>query len=263
MRRISLLLAILLALPSSVAAQGRRAAMDIRIFDASTKSPIEGARVAVTGTQQSAVSDSTGRVRVGGLAAGVHFVEASRIGYQTERFAAQFTAGDTLMAEVDLIAAPVALQGITAESERRGALHGTGFFERRDAGHGVFLTAADISKMSLERAVDIFRRVSGVRVVRYSEGPGKLTYDRVASRRGSISLGNARQKGAVTPGGGAGECFMDVYLDGTHRTDSGNSALDFPPERIQAIEVFRGPSEIPVQYNSTGSACGVILVWTR
>ena len=35
------------------------------------------------------------------------------------------------------------------------------------------------------------------------------------------------------------------------------------PEQVEAIEVFRGPSEIPVEYNDNNSQCGVILVWTR
>jgi hypothetical protein len=35
------------------------------------------------------------------------------------------------------------------------------------------------------------------------------------------------------------------------------------PEQVEAIEVFRGPSEIPVQYNDNNSQCGVILIWTR
>lgn len=31
---------------------------------------------------------------------------------------------------------------------------------------------------------------------------------------------------------------------------------------IQAVEVFSGPSETPMEYNTTGASCGVILIWT-
>jgi outer membrane receptor for ferrienterochelin and colicin len=40
-----------------------------------------------------------------------------------------------------------------------------------------------------------------------------------------------------------------------------NSVVD--PDQVEAIEVFRGPSEIPAQYNDNNSQCGVILIWTR
>ena len=32
---------------------------------------------------------------------------------------------------------------------------------------------------------------------------------------------------------------------------------------MQAIELYRGPSELPTQYQATGSACGAILLWSR
>ena len=35
------------------------------------------------------------------------------------------------------------------------------------------------------------------------------------------------------------------------------------PDNVAAIEVFPSPAGVPVQYNNRGSACGVILVWTR
>ena len=32
---------------------------------------------------------------------------------------------------------------------------------------------------------------------------------------------------------------------------------------LEAIEIYRGPSETPIAYQNTGSACGVVLLWTR
>jgi len=34
------------------------------------------------------------------------------------------------------------------------------------------------------------------------------------------------------------------------------------PEDIAGLAVYRGPSEVPVEYAS-GSSCGVIQIWTR
>ena len=37
----------------------------------------------------------------------------------------------------------------------------------------------------------------------------------------------------------------------------------FPMFDMDQVEMYRGPAEIPVQYNDSNSQCGVILIWTR
>ncbi len=34
------------------------------------------------------------------------------------------------------------------------------------------------------------------------------------------------------------------------------------PEEVYAIEVYRTPSQIPIEYGGAESACGVLLIWT-
>lgn len=38
---------------------------------------------------------------------------------------------------------------------------------------------------------------------------------------------------------------------------------DFLTDRVEAIEVYRGAGEAPVEFNATGSLCGVLIIWTR
>ncbi|MGQ0642901.1 MAG: hypothetical protein ACT4P6_19315 [Gemmatimonadaceae bacterium] len=35
------------------------------------------------------------------------------------------------------------------------------------------------------------------------------------------------------------------------------------PAHISAVEFYSGPGQIPAQFNKTGSACGVLLLWTK
>jgi hypothetical protein len=63
-------------------------------------------------------------------------------------------------------------------------------------------------------------------------------------------------------------CFMTVYLDGAlyYSTDMPGPPLDistFNLLSLQAVEVYRSPAEMPVEYNATNSGCGVVLLWTR
>jgi hypothetical protein len=34
------------------------------------------------------------------------------------------------------------------------------------------------------------------------------------------------------------------------------------PEDVYAIEVYRSPSQVPVEYGGPQSGCGVVLIWT-
>jgi hypothetical protein len=56
----------------------------------------------------------------------------------------------------------------------------------------------------------------------------------------------------ITPHGGALAAVYNTTLSEVVR-----------PEEVYAIEVYRTPSQIPVQYGGAQSACGVLLIWTR
>ena len=52
------------------------------------------------------------------------------------------------------------------------------------------------------------------------------------------------------------------YLDGMLL--SATDPLDvINPHHIEAIEAYPGAASVPQQFNATGSACGVILLWSR
>jgi len=65
----------------------------------------------------------------------------------------------------------------------------------------------------------------------------------------------------------AAACYVAVYLDGIRIWAPGpKEPIDINRYRVnelEGIEVYRGPSETPTQYQMTGSACGVVLLWTR
>lgn len=63
-------------------------------------------------------------------------------------------------------------------------------------------------------------------------------------------------------------CPLAVYVDGALLWSPGMTEL--PPDimpimarELEAVEVYRGPSETPVEYQGTGSGCGVMMLWTR
>lgn len=38
---------------------------------------------------------------------------------------------------------------------------------------------------------------------------------------------------------------------------------DFLTDRVEAVEIYRGPSETPAELNATGGLCGAVVIWTR
>jgi outer membrane receptor for Fe3+-dicitrate len=73
----------------------------------------------------------------------------------------------------------------------------------------------------------------------------------------------------VNPDMSVAKCYLTVMVDGLVMNATPQQAFDLrllpKPEEIHGVEVFAGPSSIPVQYNGAGTNkwCGLIAVWTR
>ena len=229
---------------ASASAQGARVLRGV-VVDSLSKARVQDVEVFIDGVSRTH-SSPTGQFIVPGLTPGEHAIVLRRIGFTPLAATIPARESDTLTFAFRLVATETTLPtvGITAEDRLR-ALKLSGFDERRAAGLGKFLTADDF------RA----RPNATLRDILDSDVPGIYIEPRsglAASRRG----------GPVTfaSGRGAGPCYLSVRLDGA-RIDS--TGLDkFQVSDIAGIEVYRGASEIPLQYSGTGSNCGVLLIWT-
>lgn len=65
---------------------------------------------------------------------------------------------------------------------------------------------------------------------------------------------------------------MQIYYDGAPRGRGGiagaseTDPVDLSSLRltdIESIEVYRSAAEVPAEFNSTSSGCGVIAIWSR
>ena len=130
-----------------------------------------------------------------------------------------------------------------------------GLEARRLSGRGHIIDRREINRVKPRATTDMLRRVAGLRV----DAAGART--RIRSRR-------------------AADCEMLLYLDGapvfneltpavtrgtrTSRQTAVPSTIDrIPPDMLEAIEVYLGPSQTPPQYSRGGANCGAILIWTR
>lgn len=123
--------------------------------------------------------------------------------------------------------------------ERSEYLASRGFYRRQAAGHGWFLTRSDPEVERSRTLSDVLRTVPGVNIL---GGPG-------AARATS----NRR----------VGACPLAVFVDGLYTTIRNVDELTL--EDIEALEVYRGPSEVPLAYTAPTyeGTCGALLVWSR
>jgi hypothetical protein len=187
---------------------------------------------------------------------------AGKIGYAPQTLGPfQLRMGHAVEVDVSLRPLVVGLEPITVTGEAPVPfLANVGFYERRKRRPGVFLDREAIEKRPAASNVGhLLRGMPGVRVdshdrirLRYfgpcDTLPPEVWIDGMRIPQGTASSTRIEPSKIIGPGSSPVSENWQEFV---------------PPSAIEAIEVYRGSSEVPVQYNVTGSACGVILIWTR
>ena len=130
----------------------------------------------------------------------------------------------------------------------------TAFEERRKLGFGHFISEAELRKNDQRGLPELLERIPGLRSV---EDP--FTHKiRMASGRaiGDASHGSFRDNGKPTP------CYITVYIDGI-RDAYVDDFRRLNIDQFAGVEFYEGAATMPAEFNTTGSGCGVLLLWTR
>lgn len=203
--------------------------------------PIAGASV-LLGDDRGAAADADGEARFEDVAPGRYVVRVSYVGRRSRQLRAVLNAPGPWGLIVELAEEPSSLGDVvvTARDLSGTRLAADGFFEREALGGGTILTADGLHARNPVLLTDAVRGVLGVSV-----RPGGLGYVATSTRSG-------------------GECTLSVYLDGVYSPALTDNLDGLSAQDIVAVEVYRGPSQTPIQYNRIGQSngCGVILVWT-
>ena len=152
----------------------------------------------------------------------------------------------TIQYRMDPFALPI--EDLVVEFNRPITQHSlvrNGFVARFNRGLGHFITPHMIEESPAFRTEDLFRNIVGVSV----QSPG-FGSDQIRLR----TIGGAL-------------CDPLIYIDGV-RSMSGAIGMTLgnlvPFNQISGIEIYRRPSEIPLEYGMGGTTfCGVIVVWTK
>jgi hypothetical protein len=275
------LAAALLAAAPPQPAHASRAAANAAYAQASLEVTVRGAggqalagAVVRLGERPAATTDSAGRARVPGVAAGEYTVSVTHasLGTRTARVTLPADAGSLELspaagdgALAATVRHAVAVAGVTATAQRNPALETLGFYRRQEVNPGQYVTEEEIQSRRAGRLTDVLRRLKGVRIIRYSPETGMNAgnrsttdlegHNRIASARGSTGISRA------------GPCWMDVYIDGSlvqsaDVLDAAQNLDQVSTSNVIGVEVYHA-SEIPSEYRGGTSTCGVVLIWTK
>jgi hypothetical protein len=240
------LLGVLCLVASTATAQGtttdsRIARLTGRVADA-VGAAIVKAEVLVTNTSLHAETGTDGRFELGGIPSGPVEVIVRRLGFSPATIALDLGVGE--LRDIRVLLSPVAMLmdsvAVTAPAPEVEVAYG-GFETRKARGFGTFITREQIEKKRPRVPTDLFRTVSGVKLIRDSGTPTI-----VSNRLGPYN------------------CPLRVFIDGADYPLFGQS-LDAMVQvaDIGAIEVYAGGATVPPQFGGRESTCGVIAIWTR
>ena len=211
-----------------------------------TGHPLAGAVVALIGAPGSAQTDEHGRFSLTTLPAGSWDVEVHRIGFLPNRFSVALHPQHTTNAAFALGAATNMLDTLRVQGRRYDAFALT---EKARAYPGAtFFSQAAIDSLHATHVTDILRRARGVQLVVPDSG-GPPLVQMLRSRFSDLNH--------------AGICPVEYYVDGVPFDMQNSPDAYFHPDDIVAIEVYDGASDVPPEYKSGSSSCGVVVIWTK
>lgn len=245
----SALAAALLSLCAAPAvAQQATSALRVVVTDATTGEPLDDALVHLRGTRVGSRTGDGGGLVLRNLAPGTAVVEVSRLGYGAASRPVRLAPGATHDLAVELRVDPVALSPVTAEAANsaswaRDMLESRGFFQRRSSGPGVFMVREDISRTNSRSMAQLLSRHQrlNVRYDAWTTAPSPR-------RRGM---------GPTTMSG----CRPAYFVDGI--LVEGFDVNSIQPDNVEALEIYRGASELPPAFNRGTSGCGAVVIWSR
>ncbi len=217
------------------------------------RTPIVGAEIAVLQGAAVTASDSLGRFRLL-VEAGVRLVSVRRIGYHNATFRVSLVAQQEQEVEIVLERGAYELPVIKVTARNAKPIEYAwttrydDFFRRRMVGLGRFLTREDIEKAKPFRTPNLLVGTTGVHLRFYNLGPGGTGVEFTRCNIGGT---------------------VDVWVDGFKQRYSaaggergvGEKLQQFVPSQIEMMEIYRGPAELPAEFNDGN--CAAIVIWTR
>ena len=215
--------------------------------------PLQGAEVRILGTSVRAVTNDSGEFKLDGVHSGRFKFVARRLGFQSAEVTVRLAEGESKEIRVILLGIPELLDSVVVIGEQTTGRMAD-FWRRRTIGVGAFITRAEIERRRPSRPSMLLMALSGVSVA----GSDALGQPNIQMGRSGVASATKNRAQML-----AADCQVAYYVDGMQTSRGAFHIDDLPPQDIEAIEVYRGPSEIPAKFRAIDTGCGLIVIWTR
>jgi len=274
-------LGALLLIGSTAAAQ-ERSTFAVRVADAQSGSPLRGAEVFFPKEKVVYLTDSLGQARIPEIPSGEHRVRVRTLGYMASDTTIRL-GGDTVTVtfRLDRSAVPVAGVTVTATEVPRALKD---FEQRRKQGLGKYLTEPELARdADREFTLVASTRFPGLSMQTDTDGRPHITSTRSncgsdaqrasADNRGVERIGGKPgMKDGLGSRGIDGEpqmtgscsntlpCLVRIYLDDIELGEADAGIIR--TWDLSGVEYYTS-NTVPPRYRLSGSACGVLLAWSK
>jgi hypothetical protein len=226
-----------------------------RLIDNETRRGVVNGTVALLDSLGIAVarvlSGSEGNFIIHAPRPGTYTLRGSGLGYRGGlQPRADVAEGQELQVDIYLAPEPIALEPLSITGNRvRQELERQGFWRRRENGTGFFLTPGQLAVRPPVTEAELLDRAPFVYLDR--------------TKRWSGTVPTMRSFGE--------ECVPAVLVDDIPVPVGRPMGIHQPPPTLEeyvnfaditALEVYRGPGEIPHELTLPFESCGVIMIWT-
>jgi len=247
--------------------------------------PIRHAVLSVVGESLRVATDSTGHFRLL-VPPGPRLLAARALGYRPLMWSVGLVSGVESSGVIRLQQLSIVLPEMTVVGERYVPSRLAGFYHRQQSGFGKYLDPEYIARRwSVLSTADFLNGIAGVRVSHADPLTPTVGFMRCASGGGVIAappptpepsdrwvqMGNTMVRipgsaplpvGGTAGGTGSARSAVGVYVDGFKVLgDPGEALSMINPADVEAIEVYRGVSELPAEFMSDD--CAAIVIWTK
>ncbi len=228
--------------------------------------PVVGALVAVAESDSVLTTDDAGRFEVRELPTGRLSVRIRAIGFRPFGAVLALSSGRRLLDTTLVLQRAAQLLDsvvVTGVAKAFEAGKMIDVERRRKMGFGRFLTRAELQDPLTGGLEMKLRRFARMRMAPLCAGRGY-------GAAGAFSTPPPVRVYCREDNTTLQDCFMAVYLDGALYWSPDMGSIVQPPDlskfnalEFEAVEVYRSPAELPIEFAGPAAGCGVLLLWTR
>jgi len=225
----------------------------------SAGAPLEAAEVELFGIHRKAVTGVNGAFRFEGLRNSRFWVLARLVGYLPRQISVSLENDEQRSLPITLYAAPARLSEVVVEARSDLYVKRMRDFiwRSRTAWGGRFLTRDDIAKANPATLGDLVIRHMPFKHRWVMGEVGGWAYLPHPLAAGPYSFARFSRRGRYLP-----DCAPAVSVNGAGI--SFVAVNDFDPADIEALEVYREGSDLPIEFSFAGrTRCGLVVVWLK